>query len=279
MSTRIILVAVGLAALAGCYLSNGDAGGNGNNNNNGTNGTTPTTTSTDLPCDVAQVLSNCTSCHSSPPTGGAPMSLVSYADLKAPAPSDATKTVAEMCVTRMQSTTAPMPPGGGASQTDVATLQSWISVGYPQGSCSGTNTNYNTPLTCTSGTYNNSSEGQGMRPGGACNSCHASQYGEQPPIFSIAGTVYPTAHEYDKCVGVSGVQVVIMDENGNTQLTLTTNSSGNFTSQASIKKPYRAKVISNGNTREMSATQTNGDCNSCHTESGANGAPGRIMQP
>lgn len=279
MSTRLILVAIAGAAAAGCYLSNGDASGGGGTTPNGNNNSGPTTTSTDLPCDVAQVLSNCTSCHSSPPTGGAPMALVSYADLTAPAPTDATKTAAQMCVTRMQSTTAPMPPGGGASQTDVATLQSWISAGYPQGSCSGTNTNYNTPLTCTSGTYNNASEGQGMRPGGACNSCHSSQYGEQPPIFSIAGTVYPTAHEYDKCVGVSGMQVVIMDENGNTQLTLTTNSSGNFTSQASIKKPYRAKIVSNGNVREMSATQTNGDCNSCHTESGANGAPGRIMQP
>ena len=281
MSTRLILVAIAGAAAAGCYLSNADTTGGTNPNGNGNppNGN-PTTTSTDLPCDVAQVLSNCTSCHSSPPVGGAPMALVSYADLTAPAKSDPSKTAAEMCVTRMQSTTTPMPPGGGASQTDIATLQSWISAGYPQGSCSGTNTNYNTPLTCTSGTYNSAPEGLGMRPGGACNSCHSSQGGvEQPPIFSVAGTVYPTAHEYDKCVGVSGVQVVIMDENGNTQVTLTTNSSGNFTSQASIKKPYRAKVISNGNVREMSASQTSGDCNSCHTETGANGAPGRIMQP
>jgi hypothetical protein len=280
MNARILLVAIAAAAAAGCYLNNGDAPGSGNSGNNGNSGPSPTTTSTDLPCDVAQVLSNCTSCHSSPPSGGAPMALVSYADLTAPAPSDGTKTAAEMCVTRMQSTTAPMPPSGGATQTDIATIQSWISAGYPQGSCSGTNTNYNTPLTCTSGTYDHAPEGPGMQPGGACNTCHSQQSGpEQPPIFSIAGTVYPTAHEYDACVGVSGVQVVIMDASGNTQLTLTTNSSGNFSSEAAIKKPYRAKIISNGKTREMTASQTDGNCNSCHTESGSSGALGRIMQP
>ena len=276
MNARILLVAIAAAAAAGCYLSNGDVAANGTNPNT-TNG--PTTTSTDLPCDVAQVLSNCTSCHSSPPVGGAPMALVSYADLTAAAPSDASKTAAEMCVTRMQSGTAPMPPSGGASQTDVQTLQGWINAGYPQGSCAGSNTNYNTPLTCTSGSYDYAPEGLGMQPGGACNTCHSQQSGEMPPIFSIAGTVYPTAHEYDACIGSSGAQVVIMDANGNTQLTLTTNSSGNFTSQASIKKPYRAKIVSNGKTREMSASQTDGDCNSCHTASGANGAPGRIMLP
>lgn len=279
MSTRLILVAIAGAAAAGCYLSNGETTSGGPQ----PNGSNPnaTTTSTDLPCDVAQVLSNCTSCHSSPPSGGAPMALVSYADLTAPAPTDASKTAAEMCVTRMQSTTAPMPPGGGASSTDVATLQSWITAGYPQGSCSGTNTNYNTPLTCTSGShvYGTDNTNMAMHPGGACNGCHAQQGADQPPIFSIAGTVFPTAHEYNDCVGVSGVQVVIMDDKGNTQLTLTTNSSGNFTSEAAIKMPYRAKVISNGKTREMSASQTSGDCNSCHTESGTNGAPGRIMQP
>jgi hypothetical protein len=29
----------------------------------------------------------------------------------------------------------------------------------------------------------------------------------------------------------------------------------------------------------MPVKQTSGDCNSCHTVNGANGAPGRIMAP
>ncbi len=284
---RFLLASLIAAAAAGCYLGAGDgANGNGNtpnpSNSNNNSNSNNSGGATDLPCDVATVLqSSCTSCHSNPPVGGAPMPLLSYADLTAKALSDPTKTVAEMCVSRMQNTASPMPPGGGASSADVTTIQNWISAGYPQGSCGvdGGTTNYNTPLTCTSGAYSNVDEGYTMQPGGACNSCHSKQSGEQPPIFSIAGTVYPTAHEYDKCDGVSGIQVVIMDANGNTQLTLTTNSVGNFTSQATISKPYRAKVVANGKTREMTATQTSGDCNSCHTEQGANGAPGRIMAP
>ena len=129
---RFLFTAVAAAAAAGCYLSSGDGPGSGTSGNpsGGNSGTTGgTTTSTDLPCDVATVLSNCTSCHSNPPAGGAPMPLASYADLTAKALSDPTKTVAEMCVTRMQSTTAPMPPGGGASSADVATIQSWIAAG------------------------------------------------------------------------------------------------------------------------------------------------------
>src|SRR5262249_34382137 len=34
-----------------------------------------------LPCDVAAVLAPCLSCHGNPPSGGAPMSLVTYNDL------------------------------------------------------------------------------------------------------------------------------------------------------------------------------------------------------
>lgn len=284
---RFLGAALLAAAAAGCYLSAGDGTGGGttpNPNNSNNNSNNNSTTATDLPCDVAAVLqSSCTSCHSNPPIGGAPMPLLSYADLTAKALSDPTKTVAEMCVSRMQNTTTPMPPGGGASATDVTTIQNWITAGYPQGTCTGgSNTNYNTPLTCTSGSYIHSADNTGslMHPGGACNTCHSQQGGyDAPPIFSIAGTVYPTAHEYDDCVGVSGMQVVIMDANGNTQITLNANSSGNFTYEGTISKPYRAKVVQNGKTREMSATQTDGNCNSCHTEQGANGAPGRIMAP
>jgi cytochrome c553 len=285
---RLLFATLAAGAVAGCYLSTGDAPGS---SGGGSPSTSPspsgggTTTATDLPCDVASVLqAKCTSCHSSPPVGGAPMSLVSYADLTAQDLSDKTKTVAEQCVVRMQSSTAPMPPGGGATSSDVQTIQNWISAGYPQGSCGGSGgstTDYNTPVVCTSGVTNSSSElDSRMHPGGACNGCHSTQGGEAPQ-FQIAGTVYPTAHEPNDCFGVGSgaAQIVIMDASGNVQLTLSTNSSGNFSSQASISKPYRAKVVANGKERAMSATQTSGDCNSCHTESGANGAPGRIMLP
>ena len=287
MSPRSLLFAALVAAAgAGCYMTSGDGGNPGGNGTTPSPGadsgtTTTTTTSTDLPCDVASVLqSKCTSCHSSPPVGGAPMALVSYADLTGPALSNPSNTVAQQCVLRMQNATTPMPPGGGASSTDVQTIQNWINAGYPQGSCNGgSTTNYNTPEVCTSGVYYTSNEGSSrMRPGNACITCHQ-QSGGEAPTFAIAGTVYPTAHEPNDCAGKSSIQVVIMDANGNTQLTLTSNSAGNFYSSLPITKPYRAKVVSGGNERAMTATQTDGNCNSCHTDGGANGAPGRIMAP
>ena len=39
-------------------------------------------------------------------------------------------------------------------------------------------------------------------------------------------------------------------------------------------------VVTDGvKTRQMQGTVTSGDCNSCHTVNGTNGAPGRIMAP
>jgi hypothetical protein len=57
------------------------------------------------------------------------------------------------------------------------------------------------------------------------------------------------------------------------------NSVGNFYSTGSIATPFDAKVLNGSKERDMVAAQTSGDCNSCHTEQGANGAPGRIMPP
>ena len=124
-----------------------------------------------------------------------------------------------------------------------------------------------------------------MEPGNTCIGCHSQGEG---PTFSVAGTVYPTAHEPNECNGKSGVNVVITDSAGHV-FTLPTNSAGNFAcgsrarqgfpACAGFTPPYSAKVVSNGVERAMSASQTTGDCNGCHTESGANDAPGRVMAP
>jgi len=117
-----------------------------------------------------------------------------------------------------------------------------------------------------------------MNPGMACIKCHA---GGEGPGFSIAGTLYPTIHEPDRCNGADaggGAQVIITGADGQT-LALSPNTAGNFYSKTSVAKPYRAKVVTAAGQREMAAAQTSGDCNSCHTEAGTNGAPGRIMLP
>ena len=247
----------------------------------GSGGTGGGTVATNLPCDVDAILvANCQSCHGTTPSGGAPMSLVTYADLAAPAKTDPSQTTAQMCLTRVNSTAAPMPPTPPSlSAADIATLQAWVTGGMPMGNCSAGVDPLGAAPQCTSGqTWNGGNEGSSrMNPGQACINCHASRGGEAPR-FSIAGTVYPSGHEPDLCYGTSAAQIVITDAAGKT-LTLTPNSAGNFSSSTSVALPYHAKVVANGAERAMSAAQTSGDCNSCHTQFGANSAPGRITLP
>jgi mono/diheme cytochrome c family protein len=125
---------------------------------------------------------------------------------------------------------------------------------------------------CTSKMNYTGGNGQTMRPGVNCGGCHN---------FAIAGTVYPTAHEPDNCIGVNGttgVKVVITGSTG-TVLTLTPNTSGNFYSNTKVTAPFTVKLTNGANTRMMVSPQTSGLCNSCHTANGANAAPGRVMSP
>jgi hypothetical protein len=126
---------------------------------------------------------------------------------------------------------------------------------------------------CTSRTTYSGGTGPTMRPGASCRGCHN---------FTVAGTIYPTAHEPTNCNGVNGstgVRVVITGANGQT-LTLTPSSAGNFYSSTQFGGSFNARVTNNaGGTRAMLTMQTSGDCNSCHSQNGANGAPGRIMAP
>lgn len=239
---------------------------------------------TGLPCDVAQMLAaSCASCHGATPSGGAPNPLTTYDQLMAPSMNDPSLTVAQLSLQRMKDAKAPMPPGGAAS-ADVAVLEAWLNGGTARGTCTtpvAGNGAYNGPTVCTSGTYwtGGDRESSSMHPGAACVSCH-SQRGEGPR--GIAGTVFPTAHEPDDCNGApgsSGVTVVITDANG-VVTTLKVNGAGNFYSKrSSIALPYTAKVVSGSKVRVMATAQTNTDCNSCHTEGGTSGAPGRIVAP
>lgn len=60
------------------------------------------------------------------------------------------------------------------------------------------------------------------------------------------------------------------------------NAAGNFRSpstSANVPLPYRARVRAGGKVNAMAGAQSDGDCNSCHTAAGAEGAPGRVMFP
>jgi hypothetical protein len=104
------------------------------------------------------------------------------------------------------------------------------------------------------------------------------------PTFSVAGTVFARGHVPDGCktdpakVALSQAKVVITDANG-TEHTLPVNPVGNFYYELAIPKPYQARVEYMGKTRAMSAAQTDGDCNGCHTADGTKDAPGRIALP
>jgi hypothetical protein len=103
-------------------------------------GSTPAPPSTgDLPCDVDKVLaSSCRSCHGATPAYGAPMSLVTYADLTAAAVTDPNKRVYELVEARVHDDAHPMPqpPNARLSDGDLAAIDAWVQAGAPKGSAS-----------------------------------------------------------------------------------------------------------------------------------------------
>jgi hypothetical protein len=72
---------------------------------------------------------------------------------------------------------------------------------------------------------------------------------------------------------------VNVTDSRNQTFRLPVNTAGNFLTTAKVRPPLRAEVTDGKNTRKMSGSVTSGDCNSCHTVAGANGAPGRILAP
>ena len=260
---------------------------------------------TGLPCDVQAVVENrCKSCHEGT-TAGAPR-LLDYADFKQPSKEDATKTMAEMALIRMKNGQMPPAPAEPPNDDEIQIFQDWISSGIQKGGvctdpppAGGTDAgNLDTGDAspdaapgCASGimwTMGNTGSAN-MHPGAACNACHSATRG---PNLTFAGTVYRGGlHDINDCDGTgqpAPLTVVITDKNGQTA-TLTANDAGNFYLQAPKGKgggggggfhaPFRAKVVSGATQHAMVGSVTSGDCNSCHTASGANGAPGRILAP
>ncbi len=87
-----------------------------------------------LPCAVDSILQrNCRTCHGSTTQFGAPMSLVTYADLHAPMKSNPTMPVYQGVATRIAKDSMPMPPPPNPrlSSADESTLLNWTSGGAP----------------------------------------------------------------------------------------------------------------------------------------------------
>jgi hypothetical protein len=193
----------------------------------------------------------------------------------------------------MKSSVSLMPPSPNepATAAEVAALEAWIAAGLPRADCS-VNTEpdpFSGPAVCTSNAYwteGNTGLAE-MNPGTACIACHLSKPdGKSPPIFLVAGTVYPTGHEPDLCFGgapdkTTPVIIEITDANSKV-ISLPAYSAGNFflnSGTSSLALPFTAKLRYDGRERAMKSPQQSGDCNSCHTQDGANGAPGRLVLP
>lgn len=113
-----------------------------------------------------------------------------------------------------------------------------------------------------------------MNPGMSCIGCHNSGEG---PDFGVAGTLYNELDEPDLCDGVEGVTVEITDADG-TVLELDSNQAGNFYTRTEPVMPINVRLLSGGTEiAAMSQSVSTGDCASCHTAEGANGAPGRVV--
>lgn len=293
-SHGLFLCAVALASASGCYAGNATRQpplGFDASVPDAAPVDLPPSSLTGLPCDIASTISaRCTGCHFGGAGAPSSLALTSYADLTMADPSDPSLTVAQQAVARMRDSAAPMPPvpASQVPESEIQAFEAWIASGYPTGACgdgdggvidAGINP-YDTPEVCSSGTHWTSGNrgSSRMNPGQACISCH-SAIGEGPR-YSIAGTVFATAHEPNNCNGSSAgaTTIVIRGANG-AELTLSPNAVGNFYSYASVVRPYTAKVVRDGVERVMSTAQTNGDCNTCHTLEGASSAPGRIMLP
>lgn len=140
---------------------------------------------------------------------------------------------------------------------------------------------WETPSQCTSGKmWTSGNKGSPlMHPGGTCITCHEAH--NDAPFFSAAGTLFPTAHEPTDCNGFGdeGAIVQITDANKNVY-ELQPNEVGNFIlADPDFTPPYTVKITYQGRTRQMFGAQVNGDCNSCYTQNGSAGAPGRILLP
>jgi hypothetical protein len=266
-------------------------------------GVAGTGAATGLPCDVQAIIENrCIVCHD----GATIPPLRNYADLLSPAVKDPTKTRAAVAVELLQAGAMPPKPAAPPAADEIASFADWVKAGAPKSDAACTDPPQAADptgdagvvlgdggtATCTSGKHwTQANEGSPlMHPGAACNACHSVSGG---PNLRVAGTVFPSLHDENDCNGVAPppqLTVVVTDSKGRTFNALV-NAAGNFSIEGGgdsedqgnggppPRPPYKARVTDGTKIRVMKGTVSSGDCNSCHTPQGLNGAPGRILAP
>ncbi len=246
---------------------------------------------TGLPCDVQAVIENrCIACHDGKTS---PPKLLDYDDLLAIATKDPRKSRVVVSVELMKGEAMPPRPAVRPEPDEIAAFENWVIEGtrrnpqactdLPPPASKSSNDGGAAATTCTSGkTWTMGDQpSPTMHPGAACNACHQVKGG---PNLRFAGTVYPTLREPNDCNGAAPpptLKVTITDAR-NRVFDLPVNEAGNFLLESGgqpPRPPFKATVTDGTKTRAMNGSVTSGDCNSCHTPDGANGAPGRILAP
>lgn len=142
LASCLLVGLLGVACGGSSVTTSSNAGGNGQGGTSqggggqSTGGAGGQAPASDLPCDVADFFAaRCGECHSSPTKFGAPMPLVTVADLAAPAISDSSVTVLakvlERIQTDVQDDVMPPPPREQATAAEIATLEAWQAAGLP----------------------------------------------------------------------------------------------------------------------------------------------------
>lgn len=267
-----------LAFSAGCGSTGGGSdAGDGQDAGKGDAGS--------LPCDVQALLAaSCNECHTTPTVGGAPFPLLSHADVKA---------ASTRALLRMQAGTMPPAPRPVVPAYAIAQFAAWIDAGFPTtGACTPApdagspdgGADAGVPTTCASGVfYNQLTEppGELMNPGMSCPTCHAAN-ALAYVAFQYAGTVMVAPHEKNACkppASFDGGTVEVLFLDGGLFWKWDVNASGSFKTLDAGPSPYVARLSKNGQSKSSQTPHTSGDCNTCHSEQGSNGASGRLTFP
>ncbi|NND16202.1 MAG: hypothetical protein HKN89_07740 [Eudoraea sp.] len=116
---KLLIFSVFCGMLIASCSSSDDSADMNNNNNNSNNELTYVGTIRSI------INSNCTSCHSDPPTNNAPMPLTTYNDVRG-----AVET--RNLLGRINSTTNPMPPTGQLPAGTRQLIEDWVDLGMPE---------------------------------------------------------------------------------------------------------------------------------------------------
>jgi hypothetical protein len=101
-----------------------------------------------LPCSVSKVLAgSCQSCHGATPIAGAPMPLVTFADLHKPAVTQPTMKVHQLVQLRIHDQMRPMPPTTTLPPADMTALDTWLKAGALTGTSADATCMLTTPTT------------------------------------------------------------------------------------------------------------------------------------